>query len=71
MSMLPADIHKRLEVERVRCPYCGIVAPEEEVCDRVPVDTCERALSMHHTMTRCVVSLFKEPDDAEAPPRQA
>lgn len=47
-------------VERARCPFCGIVAPEDEVCDRVPVDTCERALSMHCRLLQRVCFMFKE-----------
>lgn len=43
MSMLPVDIYKRLEPDLERCLFCGIVA--EGVCDRAPIDTCEKALA--------------------------
>lgn len=39
---LAALLDKDFPPWQEKCPYCGITA--EVVCDRAPIDTCERAL---------------------------
>lgn len=48
------------EPERVSCAFCGIVAAEDDVCHTAPIDTCERALSMHNRLLNATANRITE-----------